>query len=73
MLFLAGFLLLCGLHECDAFWALVTFVERLLPNYYAADLKGSVADLKVLDDMVFKELPDLANKMEQIGVFKHPF
>ena len=47
MNFVCGFLLLSGLDEAEAFWALVVIVEYLLPDYYAHDLKGSVSDLKV--------------------------
>lgn len=59
MNFLAAFLL-SVLAEEDAFWTLVTVIDRLLPaNYYDSNLTGIKAEADIFELIVARELPEL--------------
>ena len=52
----AGMLLLL-LEEEDAFWAMLTFVDKLVPAYFVRDLIGNRTDERVLDSLLKVQLP----------------
>lgn len=59
MNFLTAFLL-GVLPEEDAFWTLVTVIDRLLPaNYYDVNLTGIKAEADLFELIVARELPEL--------------
>ena len=52
----AGMLLLL-LEEEDAYWAMLTFVDKLVPAYFVRDLIGNRTDERVLDALLKVQLP----------------
>ena len=50
--YVAGMLLLVTNDEEDTFWLLKILTEELLPNYYAPDIPGLLADVKVLEELI---------------------
>ena len=66
MNFVCGFLLLLLENEDDCFWCLAAMVQQLLPAYFAADLRGSVIDLRVFEDMVKEGVPGIAAKLTEL-------
>lgn len=57
---LAALLLLIFPNEEDAFWMLVSILERVLPSdYYSPQLLVSQADQRVLRDLIQITLPDV--------------
>lgn len=68
MNFLAAFLLTV-LEEEDAFWLLVTVIDRMLPaNYYDKNLKGIKAEADLFEVIVAKELPELNRHLKNHGI-----
>ncbi|KAJ1419579.1 rab-GTPase-TBC domain-containing protein [Ochromonadaceae sp. CCMP2298] len=66
--FLAGMMLIF-MEEIDAFWLLVSVVERLLPfDYYTASMVGTYADQFVLGHIVKKCLPRVHGAFETHNV-----
>lgn len=68
MNYLAG----CALHvleEEDAFWCLVTILNKLMPDsYYSGLLLGAIADQLVLTDIIMEKLPKLGRHMKRYGI-----
>lgn len=56
------------LREEDAFWLLVTLIERILPENYSKTLVGSVIDQTVFESLVEEYLGDVWRRMREIGV-----
>ncbi|GAA5978730.1 hypothetical protein JCM5350_002497 [Sporobolomyces pararoseus] len=66
---LVATLLLTHPAEEDAFWVLVCIVENILPSdYYTSHLLVSRADQQVLNDLVSRILPTIAEHLEEQGV-----
>ncbi|GAA5950044.1 hypothetical protein JCM3765_004174 [Sporobolomyces pararoseus] len=66
---LVATLLLTHPAEEDAFWVLVCIVENILPSdYYTSHLLVSRADQQVLNDLVARLLPTIAEHLEEQGV-----
>ncbi|RKP05122.1 rab-GTPase-TBC domain-containing protein, partial [Thamnocephalis sphaerospora] len=56
--------LLIYMSEEQAFWALATLCEQSLPGYYNTSMYGALLDQVIFEDMVKKELPELAAHLE---------
>ena len=56
MNFVCGMLLLL-LEEEDAYWVMVTILEKHTPTYYSGNLLGNMADQKVLEALLKENLP----------------
>ena len=50
--YVAGLLLLVTNNEESSFWLLKVLAERILPNYYAPNIPGLLADVKVLEELI---------------------
>lgn len=67
-------LLLLFMEESDAFWALASIVEDLLPaDYYTHSMEGATTDLRVLATLLQRECPKIAEYFETQGVLLHAF
>ena len=56
--------------EEEAFWLLVSVVERLLPDYYNKKVVGAIVDQNVFEILLKKNLPDLHRHLSKLGVLK---
>ena len=66
--FVAAALLVYNEEE-RAFWMLCSLVEDLMPaGYYAPAMTGIKADLRLMDSLVEKYLPQLHGKFEALGI-----
>ncbi|KAI6653541.1 hypothetical protein LOD99_3436 [Oopsacas minuta] len=60
------------LPEEEAFWCLVTILQKLMvENYYSGSLLGAIADQMVLNDLIKDYLPKLSHHMEKYGIEPH--
>ncbi|CAG9825643.1 unnamed protein product [Phaedon cochleariae] len=60
--------LLIYCNEEDAFWLLATLCGNLLPDYYNTRVVGAVVDQGILDELTFEYLPNLHDKLNQLGM-----
>ena len=67
MNFLAAFLLE-HLDEEESFWLLVCIARELLPNYYTPSLLGCRVDQRVLEMIVKRRFPDIADHILSVGL-----
>jgi hypothetical protein len=55
--------------EEDAFWALVTIIEHLMPpEYYSHNLLGAHVDQYVFRDLLAEKLPRVSEVLEKYGI-----
>ena len=65
---IAGTLLLFCEEE-DVFWSMICIIENLLPaSYYSSNLWGAQADQMVLQSLVGRVLPDIAEVLDQHNI-----
>ena len=57
--------------EEKVFWVMCAIVEDLLPNYYSADMIGSMVDQSVLAFLCKKRMPKLDAKL--VSLWNIPF
>ena len=62
------FLVYCD--EEDAFWMLANLCENLLPDYYNDKVVGAQIDQSVLNELIATHLPDLHERLDQLGMIK---
>ncbi|EIW67400.1 hypothetical protein TREMEDRAFT_11606, partial [Tremella mesenterica DSM 1558] len=66
---LAATLLLTHSDEEQAYWVLLSIIERLLPtDFFAPSLLASRADQAVLSDLVALHLPKVDEKLSEVGL-----
>jgi hypothetical protein len=69
MQMLAATLLLTHTEEEQAYWVLLSVIERLLPkDFFSPSLIASRADQAVLDDLVRQLVPRVHAHLAQLGV-----
>ncbi|KAI8053325.1 rab-GTPase-TBC domain-containing protein [Syncephalis plumigaleata] len=49
--------------EEQAFWALATLCEQVLPGYYATSMYGALVDQAIFEELAKKDLPDLMKRL----------
>lgn len=67
MNFLVGLLLLV-MSEEHAFWVLCYVVEDLLEDYYAKSMTGLSVDQRVLEALVARKMPRVAQRLQELHV-----
>lgn len=66
---IAGMLLLSFATEEDAFWALVSLLENILPEgYFSPPLLVVRSDLEIFNKLLSKTMPQLSAHLKEIGV-----
>ncbi|KAL6078078.1 GTPase activating protein (GAP) [Balamuthia mandrillaris] len=60
--------LLLYMSEEEAFWTLVVICEELFPHHFTKDMTGSIADQRVLEDLVEEYFPLMNTHMGHIGL-----
>lgn len=69
MNFIAGFFLLLGMSEENAFWLFIATVQFILPqDYFATNLLGVQTDARILTHLLTSKLPRIARQFEQLQV-----
>jgi uncharacterized membrane protein YgcG len=54
--------------EEDAYWLLVAVCTKLCPGYYVPSMTGTMADIRVVQDLLHARLPLVASKVRRLGV-----
>ena len=54
--------------EEQAYWLLVAVCTRLCPGYYVPSMSGTLADIRVVQDLLRARLPSVASKIRRLGV-----
>lgn len=61
-------LLLLFMHEEDAFWTLVTIIQRLLPNDYYQSMFGVRVDIQTFCSLLALRLPKVWSHLDNLGI-----
>ena len=57
-----------ALEEEDAYWLLAAVCTRICPGYYVPSMTGTMADIRVVKDLLHARLPAVAVKVRRLGV-----
>ena len=55
-------------NEEQAYWLLVAVCTKLCPGYYVPSMSGTLADIRVVQDLLHARLPAVASKIRRLGV-----
>ena len=55
-------------HEEDAFWLLASLCEDIFPGYFVPSMTGTMADVRVVQDLLRSRLPRIKNHARRLGV-----
>jgi hypothetical protein len=54
--------------EEQAYWLLVAVCTKLCPGYYVPSMTGTLADIRVVQDLLHARMPAVASKVRRLGV-----
>jgi hypothetical protein len=54
--------------EEHAYWLLVAVCTKICPGYYVPSMTGTLADIRVIQDLLHARMPAVASKIRRLGV-----